>query len=106
MTSDNDIHVGKPLFFDGNNYDYWKTRMIVHLKAMSRKIWIIMYDGFVVLDEKYLTPRDEENELLNDQAMNVLYSALDVSEFNQVKNLKTANEIWKKLMEIHEVHQP
>jgi hypothetical protein len=24
------------------------------------------------------------------------------SEFNQVKNLKTANEIWKKHMEIHE----
>jgi hypothetical protein len=27
MTSDNGIHVGKPPFFDGNNYDYWKTRM-------------------------------------------------------------------------------
>ena len=34
--------------------------------------------------------------------MNVLFSALDVSEFNWVKNLKTANKIWKKFMEIHE----
>jgi hypothetical protein len=40
-------------------------------------------DGFVVLDDKNLTPRDEENELLHDQAMNVLCSALDVSEFNR-----------------------
>jgi hypothetical protein len=27
MTSDNGIHVGKPSFFNGNNYDYWKTRI-------------------------------------------------------------------------------
>jgi hypothetical protein len=93
MTSDNGIHVGKPPFFDGNNNDYWKTRMTVHLKAMSRKIWTIMNDGFVILDDKNLTTHDEENELLNDQAMNVLYSALDMSEFKWVKNLKTANEI-------------
>ena len=37
MTSENGIHVGKPPFFDGNNYNYWKTRMSAHLKAMSRK---------------------------------------------------------------------
>ena len=27
---------------------------------------------------------------------------LDVSEFNHIKNLKSAHEIWEKLMEIHE----
>ena len=102
MTSDNGVHVGKPLFFDGNNYDYWKVRMTAHLKAMSRKIWRVVNDGYVILDPKNLTPLDEENELLNDQAINVLFSALDVSEFNRVKNLDTANGIWKKLMEIHE----
>jgi hypothetical protein len=71
MTSDNSIYVGKLSFFDRNNYDYWKTRMIDHLKVMSRKIWIIMNDGFVILDDKNLTPHDEENELLNDQAMKI-----------------------------------
>jgi len=29
-------------------------------------------------------------------------SVLDVSEFSRVKNLNDANEIWKKLMKIHE----
>ena len=76
--------------------------MTVHLKALSRKIWRVVNDGFIILDSKNVTSLDEENELLNDQAMNVLFSALDVSEFNWVKNLKTSNEIWKKLMEIHE----
>ena len=87
MTSENEIHVGKPPFFDGNNYDYWKTRMSVHLKGMSRKLWRIVNDGYVILDEKNLTAQDEENEVLNDQAVNVLFSALDVSEFNRVKSL-------------------
>ena len=102
MTSENGIHVGKPPQFDGNNYDYWKVRMTSYLKALNRKIWRIVNDGYVILDEKKLTPLDEENDLLNDQAMNVLFSALDVSEFNRVKGLTNANEIWKKLMEIHE----
>ena len=34
--------------------------------------------------------------------MNALFSAVDVSEFNRVKNPKFSNEIWKKLMEIHD----
>ena len=93
MTSNNGIHVGKPPFFDGNDCDYWKTRMSVHLKAMSRKLWRIVNDGYVILDEKNLTAQDEENEVLNDQAVNVLFSALDVSEFNRVKSLTNTNEI-------------
>ena len=61
-----------------------------------------MNGGYVNLDAKNLTPVDVENEVLNDQGVNVLFSALDVSEFNRVKSLTNANEIWKKLMEIYE----
>jgi hypothetical protein len=45
---------------------------------------------------------DNENILTNDQVMNVFYDALDINEFNRIKNLATAHEIWTKLMEIHE----
>ena len=47
MTSDHG-HVGKPPFFDGNNYDYWKIRMSTHLKAMGRKLWRVVSDGYVI----------------------------------------------------------
>ena len=93
MTSDNGIHVGKPPFFDENNFDYWKTRMSAHLKAMSRKLWRVVSDGYVILDTRNLTLLDKENEILNDQGVNVLFSALDVSEFNGVKSLTNANDI-------------
>ena len=80
MTSENGIHVGKPPYFDGNNYDYWKTRMTSYLKALSRKLWRIINYRYVILDEKNLTPLDKENDLLNDQGVNMLFSALDVNK--------------------------
>ena len=43
------VHVGKPPHFDGNNYDYWKTRMTVYLRSMGGRIWKIMNEGYVVL---------------------------------------------------------
>jgi hypothetical protein len=94
MASNNNVHIGKPQHFDGNNYDHWKIRTSMHLKAMGKKIWPIVKDGFVVLKE------DEQSPI--DQAMNVFYDALDINEFNRIKNLTTAHEIWTKLMEIHE----
>jgi hypothetical protein len=102
MASNNNVHIGKLSHFDGNNYDYWKIRMSMHLKAMGGKVWPIVRDGFIVLKEHEPSLNDHENVLTNDQAMNVFYDALDINEFNRIKNIKTAHEIWTKLMEIHE----
>jgi hypothetical protein len=100
MGSGNNMHVGKPPHFDENNYDYWKIRMTVHLRAMGGSICRIVGDGFVVLKQDEPTVNDEQNILVNDQAMNVLYDALDINEFNRIKTLTTTHEIWTKLMEI------
>ena len=78
MASNNNVHIGKPPHFDGNNYDYWKIRMSMHLRAMGGKIWPIVRDGFVVLKEDEPSVSDNENILTNDQAMNVFYDALDI----------------------------
>jgi hypothetical protein len=55
-----------------------------------------------VLKEDEPSVSDNENILTNDQAMNVFYDALDINEFNCIKNLTTVHEIWIKLMKIHE----
>jgi hypothetical protein len=86
--------VGKPPHFDGSDYDYWKKRMCLHLKAMSRKVWNIVEVGFVVLDMKDPTPREEENLQLNDQALNVIYEALDPKVFEELNNF-TRNQVWE-----------
>jgi hypothetical protein len=61
-----------------------------------------MRDGFVVLKKYEPTTSDEQNIIVNDQVLNVLYDALDINEFNRIKTLATAHEIWTKFMEIHE----
>jgi hypothetical protein len=76
--------------------------MSMYLKIMGGKIWPIVRDRFVVLKEDEQSPSDNDNVLTNDQAMNVFYDALDINEFNRIKNLTTAHEIWTKLMKIHE----
>jgi hypothetical protein len=57
--------------------------MADHLRAMGGNIWRIVKDSYVVLKQ--------------DQVMNALYDSLDINDFNHIKNLKTAHEIWKKL---------
>jgi hypothetical protein len=49
MAEEDKFHVGKPPFFDGNNYDYWKKRMEVHFKALGRELWRIVMEGYVIL---------------------------------------------------------
>jgi hypothetical protein len=45
----------------------------------------------------------EEKEIhLNGRAKNCLYECLSMDIFNQVFTLKTANEIWLKLHELHD----
>jgi hypothetical protein len=74
----------------------------MHLESMGGKIWPIVRDGFLVLKEDEPSLNDHENILTNDQAMNVFYDALDINEFNRIKNLTTAHEIWTKQVEINE----
>jgi hypothetical protein len=55
-----------------------------------------------VLSQDEPTTSDEEKILVNVQAMNVLYDALDINEFNQIKTPTTSHEIWTMLKKIHE----
>jgi hypothetical protein len=42
MASNNNVHIGKPLHFDGNNYDYWKIRMSMHLKLWEERFGLLL----------------------------------------------------------------
>ena len=35
-----------PLAFDGNNFQYWKVRMVAFLQAQGAKIWIFVEAGY------------------------------------------------------------
>ena len=79
--------------------------MSAHLKAMSRKLWRVVSDGYVILDSTKMSPLDEENEIVNDQGVNVLFSALDVTEFNRVKTSQIQMTYGKSSWKFMRAHQ-
>jgi hypothetical protein len=103
-----DVNAGHAPFFDGDgsNFDYWKTCMRIHLKAMGATHWNVVDEGLVVLDEANPTQADNENILANSQAMNVIIYALCIHEYHRVCKLETAHEMWGKLIEAHEGTSP
>ena len=64
---------------------------------MSRKIRDIVETKFVMLNINDPTPREEEKLQLNDQALNVIYEALDPKVFEWIKDLEFAFQVWKRL---------
>jgi hypothetical protein len=59
-------------------------------------------ESFVVLDMKDPTPREEKKLQLNDQALNVIYEALDPKAFESIQDLEFAHEVWKRLEDSYE----
>jgi hypothetical protein len=100
----NHVNVGHAPFFDGDgsNFDYWKTYMRIHLKAMGGIIWKVVDEDYVILNEANPTQVDNENLLVNAQAMNVIIRALCIREYHRVCKLETAHKMWGKLIEAHE----
>ena len=104
----------RPPFFDGNDYPYWKTRMIIYLQALDYEILEVVCDGpFLPLNKNEVRedipkPSREWNELekekfsLNSKAMNALFCALDKKEFYRVSSCESANEIWHELEVVYE----
>ena len=95
-------HMGKPPFFDGTSYNYWKRKMSTHLKSMNRKVWEVVEKDFAVIDPTNPTPREEEKLQFNDIALNTLYDAFDIKVFEQIKDLEFAHDVWTRLEESYE----
>ena len=55
-----------------------------------------------MLDMKKLANREEELLQLNDQALNVIYEALDTKVFKSIKDLEMAHHVRKRLEDSYE----
>jgi hypothetical protein len=73
-------HVGgKPPFFDGISYDYWKRKMKMYLGSINDQVWEVTENDFVILDPDNLTNNDMANKQCNIMALNTIYNAVDIS---------------------------
>ncbi|XP_028083034.1 uncharacterized protein LOC114284334 [Camellia sinensis] len=103
----------RPPFFNGTNFNYWKTCMIMHIQSIDYEVWKIICDGpkvptkaidglLVSKLESEWTSTNYKDIQSNAKAVNMLYCALDATEFNRICTCTTAKEIWDKLIVTHE----
>ena len=52
---------GKPPFFDGTTFDYWKRTMKMYLASINDKVWDVVENEFVITDPTILNNNDKIN---------------------------------------------
>jgi hypothetical protein len=92
----------RPPYFNDTNFPYYSARMACYLEVVDIGVLRVTRDGMKPLKNSEKSTTSEEKIHLNARAKNCLYESLSMDIFNQVFTLKTANEIWLKLHELHD----
>jgi hypothetical protein len=99
------VPLGKPLVFDGEDYNMWSDKMRHHLSSLHTSIWNVVEFGVQVPsvgDEDYDSDEVAQIRHFNSQATTILLTSLSRKEYNKVQGLKSAKEIWDVLKTAHE----
>ncbi|MCI10390.1 gag-protease polyprotein, partial [Trifolium medium] len=105
-----------PPLLDGDNYDYWKSRMIAFIKSIDSRTWKAVLKGWshpVIVDkegkstlelkaEEDWSKEEDEQALGNSKALNVLFNAVDINMFKLIKKCTVAKEAWEILRVFNE----
>jgi hypothetical protein len=90
------VPLGKPPYFDGEDYCMWSDKMRHHLTSLHESIWdIVEYGAQVpkVGDKDYDSDEATQIRHFNSQATSILLASLCREEYNKVQGLKSAKEI-------------
>jgi len=97
------VPMGKPPHFDGTDYARWSDDMQVHFYGLNPHLWTIVCVGVPQLGEgELVTPEHEHDLFRNAQAVRVIKSSLCTMEYNKVRGMISAKEIWETLQMSHE----
>jgi hypothetical protein len=99
------VPLGKPLVFDGEDYNMWSDKMRHHLTSLLTSIWNVVEFGVQVPsvgDEDYDSDEVAQIRHFKSQATTILLASLSQEEYNKVQGLKSAKEIWDVLKTAHE----
>jgi hypothetical protein len=99
------VPLGKPPYFDGEDYSMWSDKMRHHLTSLHESIWDIVEFGAQVPqvgDKDYESDEVAQIQHFNSQATFILLSSLCREEYNKVQGLKSGKEIWDVLKTAHE----
>jgi hypothetical protein len=100
------VPLGKPPYFDGEDYCMWSDKMRHHLTSLHASIWDIVEFGAQVPtmgDDDYDSDEVTQIRHFNSQATTILLASLCREEYNKVQGLKSAKEILDVLKTANEV---
>jgi hypothetical protein len=98
------VPLGKPPYFDGEDYYMWSDKVRHHLTLLHASIWDIVEFGAQVPkvgDEGYDSDEVAQIRHFNSQATTILLASLCREEYNKVQGLKSTKEIWDVLKTAH-----
>jgi hypothetical protein len=99
------VPLGKPPYFDGEDYCMWSDKIRHHLTSLHESIWDIVEFGAQapqVGDEDYDSDEATQIRHFNSQEISILLASLCREEYNKEQGLKNAKEIWDVLKTTHE----
>ncbi|MQL76298.1 hypothetical protein Taro_008682 [Colocasia esculenta] len=88
-----------PPLLDGEDYQYWKTRMEFFLQGYDYRIWSIIEDGDLQISKpkEEWTIEDKNKLSLNNKVKSFMCCALTKQEFNRVSSCKTTKNMWETI---------
>jgi len=97
------VPLGKPPHFDGSDYGRWCEEMESHLVGLNPDIWTVVVVGVRELEKGEVPTSEHAYDLYrNAQALRVIKSSLSTSEYNKVRGMTSAKEVWETLQMAHE----
>ncbi|KAA3438969.1 Pectinesterase [Gossypium australe] len=94
------VPMGKVPKFNGEDYARWSDDMKVYLHGLHPSLWTIVTIG---VDKSAPPSREQEYDIFrNSQAVTVLRSALSSYEYNKIRGINSAKELWDTLQMAHE----
>jgi hypothetical protein len=98
------VTLGKPPYFDGEDYCMWGDKMRHHLTSLHKSIWDIVEFGAQVPqvgDKDYDSDEVVQIRHFNSQSTSIPLASLCREEYNKVQRLKSAKENWDVLKTTH-----
>jgi hypothetical protein len=99
------VPLGKPPYFDGEDYCMWSNKMRHHLTSLHESICVIVEFGAQVPnmeDKDYDSDEAAQIRHFNSQETFILLASLCREEYKKVQGLKSAKEILDVLKTTHE----
>ena len=110
-------NLSRPPLFDGNNFSYWKVRMVAFIQGtLGDDVWDIIENGYNYptkpategSDErvkKILSEFTQEEKTIsrnNNKGKNAIFMSINEYEFKRISSCTTSKEAWDTLITAHE----